>query len=120
VTGVVCPGDDPVNHKEPEMPDFILIYRNPTTYVASHDDAAVAAWRTFIGHDLDGHVVEMGLPVFQPAGTTGDVGPDTVLCGYSVIRAEDLETATGLAKLSPPVANGGGVEVGLLEPVDGM
>lgn len=102
------------------MPNFILIYRNPASYVPSHDEDAVAAWRTFIGHDLDGKVVDMGLPVFQQAGIAGDTGADTVLCGYSVIAADDLETATSLAKLSPPVANGGGVEVGQLEPVDGM
>jgi hypothetical protein len=44
----------------------------------------------------------------------GEVGPSTMLAGYSLVDAANLEAATALASKSPSVNQGGGVEVGML------
>jgi hypothetical protein len=60
---------------------------------------------------LGASVLDRGNPVFD--GTTvGDTGPTTVLGGYTLISADDLEAAVALAKGSPVIRHGGGVEVG--------
>jgi hypothetical protein len=44
----------------------------------------------------------------------GDAGASTRLGGYSIVTADDLESAISLAKSCPTIERGGGVEVGLL------
>jgi hypothetical protein len=39
--------------------------------------------------------------------------------GYTIITAEDLDTALALAERCPIIADGGGVEVGVLTHVPG-
>jgi hypothetical protein len=58
-------------------------------------------------------VIDPGQHVFERINL-GAVGPDTVLGGYSIVEAVDLEGAVELATKCPALYQGGGVEVGLL------
>lgn len=58
----------------------------------------------------------MGNPVFERI-TVGSSPGETVLGGYSLITAEDLEAAVALAKGCPILERGGAVEVGELGAV---
>ena len=91
------------------MPTFVFSYRMPKDYVPGGADtmAAWAAWFDSMGANL----TDRGKPVFETTGL-GNCGGDTALGGYSFVTAEDLESAVGLAKGSPALDAGGGVEVG--------
>ena len=95
------------------MPNYVLTYRLPATQEPSPD--AMEAWGAFLG-GLGEHLVDAGQPAFSRS-SIGDTGPGTVLCGYSMVTAPDLETATTLAKGAPSINAGGGVEVGELTPM---
>jgi hypothetical protein len=92
------------------MPTYVFAYRSKKGYTGSPD--AMAEWGAWF-QELGGAVTNMGNPVFDRK-TVGNTGSDTVLGGYSLIKADDLETAVTLAKGSPVLRNGGGVEVGEL------
>ena len=91
------------------MPKYVLAYRSPKSYVPGQPDA-VAAWNEF-RTNLGDKVVDFGNPVFE-ASNLGTCDDTTRLGGYSFITADDLESAVALAKGSPVLAAGGGVEVG--------
>lgn len=91
------------------MPKYVFVYRSPKNYVPGQPDA-IAAWndfRTSIGE----RVVDFGNPVFE-ASSLGTCDDSTRLGGYSFVTADDLESAVALAKGSPTLNAGGGVEVG--------
>jgi len=46
--------------------------------------------------------------------TVGNFGPDTVLGGYTLIDADDLDHAARLVADCPAISNGGGVDIGQL------
>jgi YCII-related domain len=92
------------------MSTYVFSYRSSKNYRGSPD--ALPAWESWL-QALDSHVVSRGNPVFERSAL-GNTGDDTVLGGYSIIEADDLETAVALAKGCPAIANGGGVEVGEL------
>jgi hypothetical protein len=92
------------------MPTFLFSYRMPAGYQLGHPDA-VASWVAFF-QGLGDHVVDAGKPVSETA-EVGRCGAGTRPGGYSLISAEDLESAVALAKGSPALAEGG-VQVGLL------
>ena len=60
-------------------------------------------------------VVDRGNRVVD-TNTLGRAAPDTVLGGYSLVRADDLDVAVALAKGCPILESSGGVEVGELTP----
>ena len=93
------------------MPTFVLTYRMPRDYVPGGPQTAAswAAWFDSMGE----HLCDRGNPVFESAGL-GDCGPGTRLGGYSLVTAEDIESAAALAKGSPALQAGGGVEVGAI------
>ena len=91
------------------MPKYVFAYRSPKTYVPGQLDAAVA-WNEFRA-SLGDKVVDFGNPVFEDS-SLGTCDGTTRLGGYSFITADDLESAVALAKGSPILAAGGGVEVG--------
>jgi hypothetical protein len=62
---------------------------------------------------LGGAVVDPGNPV-GARSSLGNCGSGSVLGGYSLITADDLEAAVTLAKGCPALAAGGGVEIGEL------
>lgn len=90
------------------MPTYLFSYRAPKDSVASGD--RMEEWIEFF-QGIGDAVVEMGKPVV--AGTrVGNCGPDTKLGGFSIVTADDLESAATLAKGAPPLNYDGGVEVG--------
>jgi hypothetical protein len=96
------------------MPSYILSYRSTSPYDTSPETRA--DWRKFFA-GLGGSLQELGQPVAADT-TVGecDTGA-TRLGGYSIIRADDLDAAAAIAKASPAVQRGGGVEIGELRPV---
>jgi len=91
------------------MSTYLFTYRAPKGYTAGSAES-IAEWRAFFA-GLGGSLAERGNPVFERT-TRGDCGAGTVLGGYSLVTADDLESAATLAKACPYVAQGGGVEVG--------
>jgi hypothetical protein len=92
------------------MSTFVFVYRTPKDYVGSPD--AIAVWNAWFD-SLGGGLVDRGNPVFtrEVVGVSGDA---TMLGGYSLVTADDMEAAVGLAKGCPAMEDGGGVEVGEL------
>jgi hypothetical protein len=96
------------------MPSYILSYRSTSRYDTSPETRA--DWRTFFA-GIGDSLLELGQPV-ATATTVGDCdGGSTRLGGYSIIQADDLDAAAAIAKASPVVQRGGGVEIGELRPV---
>lgn len=98
------------------MSTFLFAYRAPKNYTPGHPDA-MAAWNKWF-ESMGANLLDVGNPVFERS-TLGNCAADTVLGGYSLVTAEDLEAAVALAKGCPFLENGGGIEVGeltLLKP----
>ena len=93
------------------MATFLFSYRMPADYQPGRP-GAIANWSAFF-QGLGDHVVDAGKPVSETA-EVGDCGAGTRPGGYSLISAEDLESAVALAKGCPALAEGAGVQVGLL------
>jgi hypothetical protein len=75
---------------------------------------AMEAWGTWFG-SLGEAIVDMGSPFaggcsVAADGSTSDGGA-AGLTGYSIVEAPDISAAAGMAKGSPVLAHGGGVEV---------
>jgi hypothetical protein len=96
------------------MPRFIFTYRAANSYDAMTDPDGLAAWGVFLDSVIGPNVVDPGWPVFEPSTVLGQAGTSTRLGGYSIVSADDLETALSMAQHCPTLARGGGVEVGLL------
>jgi len=93
------------------MTTFLFSYRMPKAFVPGRPDA-VAAWAAWF-EEMGASVTDPGNPVFERA-SLGDCGEGTVLGGYSLITADDLDAALALAKGCPALAEGAGVEVGVI------
>jgi hypothetical protein len=93
------------------MSSYVFVYRAPTDYEGGSMDA-FAAWQAWF-EELGSSLVDAGNPVFSRE-TVGRTPSDTVLGGYSLITAKDLEEAVALAQGCPYIGAGGGVEVGEL------
>jgi hypothetical protein len=93
------------------MPAFVFTYRMPAGYVPGGPETmdAWAAWFDSMGESLS----DRGNPVFESA-ELGNCGEGTRLGGYTFVNAENLESAVALAKGSPALEAGGGVEVGVV------
>ena len=91
------------------MPNYVFVYRAADGYVPGQPEA-MAAWTAY-REILEGHVVDFGNPVFE-SSTVGNCEDGTHLGGFSFVSADDLESAVALAKQSPVLGTGGGVEVG--------
>ena len=91
------------------MPTFVFTYRPPADYAPGGPEttAAWAAWFDSMGESLS----DRGNPVFESAAL-GNCGEGTRLGGYSFVNARDIGSAVELAKGSPALQAGGGVEVG--------
>jgi hypothetical protein len=98
------------------MPTYLLSFRAPTDYTSTPDTRA--AWNEFF-QAISTHLEDIGNPIFSRAGV-GDIGNGTVLGGYSLINADDLEQACELAAGCPLINLGGGVEIGELTPLSEM
>ena len=96
------------------MTTFLFSYRMPKGYVPRGSDA-VAAWTAWF-EEMGTSVIDRGNPVFESA-SLGLHGSDTQLGGYSLITAEDLDTALAMTKGCPALTEGGGIEVGVITEV---
>jgi hypothetical protein len=92
------------------MPTFVFAYRVPQDFTPGRPET-VAAWNAW-REDMGAAVADMGKPVLKSTAL-GECGPGTRLGGYSLITADDLDTALVLAKGCPALQQGGGVEVGV-------
>ena len=96
------------------MPTFVLNYRTRTTFDPTPE--TTAAWMSWFDGIKD-QIVDMGKPVVETT-SLGDCDPtQTRIGGYSVVRADDLESAVAIAKGCPVLGRNGGVEIGLLAEI---
>ena len=91
------------------MATYLLTYRAPANYTPG-SAGTVAAWSAWFD-SLGASLADRGHPIFA-RGTLGNGATGTVLGGYSLLTADDLEAAMALAKGCPFLSDGGGVEVG--------
>jgi hypothetical protein len=97
------------------MTTFLYSYRMPVNYTPGRP-GAVEAWTTFF-EGLGSHLVDPGNPVFEST-TLGTCGTDAVrFGGFSLVTADDLETAVTMAKGCPVLEAGGGVEIGVITEI---
>jgi hypothetical protein len=96
------------------MAKFLFSYRTPKGYQGGQPDA-MEAWGAWF-QELGSAVLEPGNPTFESTAV-GNTGGDTRVGGYSVIEADDLESAATLAKGCPTLTRGGGVDVGLITEI---
>jgi hypothetical protein len=91
------------------MAKYVFSYRVPSDYVPGAETAA--EWQVWFG-GMGSALVNLGHAVFDYA-SIGEVGGDgSRMVGYSVVAAEDMDSALALAKDCPALRVRGGVEVG--------
>jgi hypothetical protein len=96
------------------MTTYLLAFRAPADYQPSPEMAAAwSAWQ----HSLGDRLKDRGNPVFR-AETVGSSAAGTVLGGYSLVNAADLDAAVALAGGCPGLDAGMGVEVGEVTNLD--
>jgi hypothetical protein len=96
---------------------FILSYRTQPGYTPTAETGA--AWRGWF-EQMGDQLVQLGQPTIAQ-GAIGNCNSDsTVLAGYSIISADDLDGALAVAKGCPVIDRDGGVEVGQLGEVPSM
>ena len=96
------------------MSTYLLVFRAPKGFVSSPESAgAWSAWHQGLGARLK----DRGNPVYQSAAV-GAEPAGTALCGYSLVRAADLDSALALAEGCPGIPQGMSVEVGEVTSTD--
>jgi hypothetical protein len=104
----------PAPEMEASMPSYVFTYRTRKDYAPSSD--TMEAWKGFFD-GLGSHLVALGNPTFARRAI-GAEPAKTVLGGYSIVEADDLDAAVALASGCPTLQHGGGVEVGELTVLD--
>jgi len=95
------------------MGKFVLAYAGgemaPTP---EEQEKVMAQWMQWFG-DIGEAVTDMGNPFGASTAVTGDGRGDATsgLGGYSIVTADSLEAAAGLAKGCPVLTGGGRVDV---------
>ncbi len=93
------------------MTMFLFSYRSPAGYQPRPDTRD--EWRSFF-EGMGANLADPGNPVFEST-TLGAGGSGTTrLGGYSLVTADDLDAAVAMAKGCPFLAQGGGVEIGVI------
>lgn len=98
------------------MATYLLVYTGDASQPASEEEgkAVMDAWWAWFG-GLGDAVVDGGNPIGPSAAVTPDgtvsAGAPSGVSGYSIITADNLDAATGIAKSCPHLAAGGVVEV---------
>jgi hypothetical protein len=91
------------------MAKYVFSFRVPSDYVPNA--GTPAEWGAWFG-EVGSALVDVGNAVTDYA-SLGEVGGSASrFVGYSVVSAEDLDSALALAKDCPALRVGGGVEVG--------
>ena len=98
------------------MPVYLVTYHGGGGPPASPEAreqmmAAFGAWVASVGD----HMVDPGAPLGPSASVSSegvsDQGAGAGIGGYSLIKADDMDTAVGLVKNHPFVARGGSLRV---------
>jgi hypothetical protein len=94
------------------MPDFMLAYHGGKAPESPEEgEKVMAAWQAWY-QDLGDSVVHPGNPVgmSKTVSATGveDHGGANPLSGFTILRAEDMESACKMAAACPMVADGSG------------
>ena len=98
------------------MAKYVFSYRVPSDYAPGAETAA--EWQAWLG-GMGPALVDFGHAVTDYA-SLGEVGSSSSrMVGYSVVSADDLDSAVALAKDCPALRVGGGVEVGPVMEVEG-
>ena len=91
------------------MPNFVLSFRVPSDYRPNAETAP--EWQAWFG-GLGSALVDVGHAVTDYASLGEVGGSGSRMVAYSVVSAEDMDSALALAKDCPVLRVGGGVEVG--------
>ena len=98
------------------MAKYVFSYRVPSDY-APHA-GTTAQWQAWFG-GMGSALVDVGNAVTDYASLGEVGGSGSRVVGYSVVSAEDMDSALALAKDCPALRVGGGVEVGTVMEVAG-
>ncbi|HEY7208540.1 MAG TPA: YciI family protein [Gaiellaceae bacterium] len=103
------------------MASYVFAYKGGKMAETDEErEAAMAAWGRWF-EELGSTVVDGGNPFAGSASVKGggevSRGGESGLTGYSIVSADTLDGAAGLAKGCPILANGGSVEVYEVLPV---
>jgi hypothetical protein len=93
------------------MTKYVFSYRLPKDYTPGRPET-VAAWTSWF-ESMGTSLVDQGYGVIE-SGALGNLGDGTRLGGYSIVSADDPEAAMALAKGCPALAEGAGLEVGVI------
>jgi len=91
------------------MARYVFSFRVPADYAP--DAGTPAQWRAWFS-GLGPALVDVGNAVTDHAWIGEVGGSDSRMVAYSVVSAEDMDSALALAKDCPVMRVGGGVEVG--------
>jgi len=91
------------------MAKYVFSYRVPSDYAPGAETPA--EWRAWFGR-MGSALVDVGNAVTDYASLGEVGGSGSRVVGYSVVSAEDMNSALALAKDCPALRVGGGVEVG--------
>jgi hypothetical protein len=91
------------------MTRYVFSFRVPSDYRPNAGTAA--EWQAWFG-GLSSALVDVGNAVTDYASLGEVGGSDSRMVAYSVVSAEDVDSALALAKDCPVMRVGGGVEVG--------
>jgi hypothetical protein len=98
------------------MSKYVFSFRVPADYAPGAGTAA--EWLAWFG-SLGSALVDVGNAVTDYASVGEVGGRGSRVVGYSVVSAQDLDSALALAKDCPALRVGGGVEVGPVMEVAG-
>jgi len=99
------------------MPNYLLAYHGGGGMAQdpAARDKIMAEWGKWF-QDLGPAMVDGGNPVVRAKtitskGSVSDGGGQNPVSGYSLIKADDLDSAVKLARGCPVLSNGGSIEV---------
>jgi hypothetical protein len=98
------------------MAKYVFSYRVPSGYAPGAETAA--EWQAWFG-TMGSALMSVGHAVTDYASLGEVGGSGSRMVGYSVVSAEDMDSALALAKDCPALRVGGGVEVGPVLEVAG-
>jgi hypothetical protein len=91
------------------MANYVFSFRVPSGYAP--DAGTSAEWQAWFG-GLGSALVDVGNAVTDYASLGEVGGSGSRMVAYSVVSADDMDSALALAKDCPVMRAGGGVEVG--------
>lgn len=103
------------------MANYLLAYHGGGMPETDEERARVmAAWGEWFGK-LGSDLVDGGNPVAYAKtiagnGSVSDGGGSNPVSGYSIIKADDMDSAVAKAKGCPLLQSGGSIEVGEIHP----